>query len=416
MINTSSKNILFFIIKCMFLFFYVYSLSIEGLPPQISTERVVVFVLAFYRIFFELKSNHEKKIKTIADHYFDYFVFFQLFLLLYTIILFVFVGRGSGDLILNSIINFLCFGVLAYWGFSFLFKSFHEFLTALLVISIFQSIVVLFGMLSPKFVQLLYRYNGNRSFWNYEVMANGGYHVGLACITSTGALKLSLGYIPCVYDLITRKKHFLPIVIFFILLTFSATAVARTGLFISFVALFFIFFFKARNNGFRKFYIFLVFSLLLSAGIWVIRYFGLSSQLIVQFSRLNSLIEKGSQSFFDAYFWGDTTVIPRISWKTILGTGIVSGTSGNGVTINADGGFIKTYCALGLPMAILYYGFILYLLLKMTLKDKLKEVKWVSIFMIIVLIMGEFKEFFFYMRFYLVCFFIFQKSAEDRNT
>lgn len=72
--------------------------------------------------------------------------------------------------------------------------------------------------------------------------------------------------------------------------------------------------------------------------------------------RVDALFDKGIwDSFLKFYFYGSDTVIPPLTWETFWGLGILSGTSGSGITINADGAFIKMYAAVGPLLTIAFY-------------------------------------------------------------
>ena len=108
--------------------------------------------------------------------------------------------------------------------------------------------------------------------------------------------------------------------------------------------------------------------------------------------------------FFEGYFAGKTTIIPNVSWKTILGTGITSGVSGNGVAVNVDGGYLRLYVAFGLPLAIVFYVFLYYKLFRAAKSMPDSRLKNVLLLFLVIIIIGEFKEYVIFQQ-YMLCIF-----------
>ena len=131
------------------------------------------------------------------------------------------------------------------------------------------------------------------------------------------------------------------------------------------------------------------------------------------FPRVADLFERGVYgSFLKFYFDGGDTVIPPVSWETIIGIGLVSGTSGHGITVNADGGFFRMYAAIGLPLSIVFYIILFAIVLRALSRVRNATVKTVAWFFFAMMLIGEFKEFYLYTRYLLTLYFVFLRVAE----
>lgn len=135
------------------------------------------------------------------------------------------------------------------------------------------------------------------------------------------------------------------------------------------------------------------------------------------FWRLQTLLDQWTGAFFDAYFKGQSTLIPPLSLETLVGTGIWSGKSGSGLTINADGRYFRTYFALGLVGALLYYLSLLTIILQ-GFKKVQGNNRIVVVLFVLFIVMGEFKEPLLFDWYYQTMFFIathlFSKSLQNK--
>ena len=138
----------------------------------------------------------------------------------------------------------------------------------------------------------------------------------------------------------------------------------------------------------------------------------MSSDFDERFSRYEEFKDDGVSSFFEAYFYGND--IPKISLPTIIGTSIVSGVSGNGVVISADGGFIKNYVALGLLLSIFVYGYLINIFFHIKKKFRGTHIEYVLIFYGLYILFSDFKEYFLLYRGSLCLFFVFVMLAYNK--
>lgn len=390
-----TKTLLVF---CMF--FIIYDFSIIEKFRSITTGRIAVVVLFLIALFKGLprlkKSNETKKMFSMCV--------FQLFLLVYTSLILFAIGVGTDKTatITNYIINFVILVPLEFYLLCVILKSLDDLMNILFVVTIIQCFVIVFALVSPSFANFVDNtINGNNPYWDYSHMRKLYYPGGINCITSLGALKLSVGIVPCIY-FIQKNNHTFFYFISFLFISFSMIAVARTG-FILFLAGLICLFSCVRNKKRLVLPIISMFIILFIVLIILIRRASFQSL----FHRLFVLFENGLRDgFLNDYFHGETTVIPNISLKTIIGTGIVSGISGNGVVINADGGFIRMYTAFGLPLAIVFYIMIILTVYSLIRRTKEKATKLSLIFLAIIFLVGEFKEPFFYTRYCVILLFV----------
>lgn len=372
----------------------------------LSTERLAVVLLFFaVAVIFSKKVsfNSSNSINRTAIK----IVRFQIFLFAYTCVILLVRGRGTGESLIEVIANFLIFGGSLYILLTLFFDDANQLIDSLFIIVFFQCVVIALCLFSHDFGSFVDNVFNQNSFFNYPIKRIEGYAAGIACITSTGAMGLSLGLIACVYKII-HKRNILFYSIMYLVFSFVMTAVARTGLVLSLVGIVVLFISSIfiKNKSFLKVF----FSLLLALGLVAcfIYLTGLYSQLPSIFHRLLRIKENGLyDAFFADYYYHDTTYIPELNWNTIWGIGIVSGVSGDGIRINADGGFFRAYAAMGLLLAIMHYLVLLVtaLLSAYYIKDKRKRI--VAYLLIVFLIVGEYKEPFIYSRYMLVIFLVF---------
>lgn len=177
----------------------------------------------------------------------------------------------------------------------------------------------------------------------------------------------------------------------FIVFAILSSMIARTGILIDAVCLLFL---LKGVRGSNQTSLFIVFGVLM----FFLNYLVISSGkydvlLSERYQRVNMLQETGLKKvFFDHYFKGEDTEFPPLNADMFLGTGIVSGKSGNGYIINVDGGPLRLYSAIGMFFCIFIYVFIFLQLRKIAKsvqEDNNRLVLWLYM---CVLLLGDFKE------------------------
>lgn len=412
-LQNNSKNFLGLFVKSIVFFPLIYSISFIESFVSLTTEKIALIILLAYAFFF----SNKRMMATEAKHDVVQMYFVQFFLLVYTSLILLLIGFGSGTNILPYIIYFLVMVPLELYALINLFDNVDELMKVLFIISLFQVLIIVGTLINPSFARFIdSTFNSVGSYYDYQIMRMIHYPGGISCITSTGALKLSLGVVSGMYLYQKSKGNILYFILTFFIVVIS-TIVARTGIFIGGTAIaLLILTMILRNESVSVFFK----RAIVVAVIGCIVYFFIADNAESMFVRLMWLEEKGlDKAFFNSYFQGKTTVIPELSWKTIVGTGIFSGESGNGVFINADGNFVRMYCAIGLPLAIGFYLFLFYKMFKSAYLVRSNSlVLYTTILMTFVMIIGEFKEPFFYTRYLFVLFYLivylFEKNYVNR--
>lgn len=382
------KTLLFFLI-----FFFIYKVSFPIIPAQITSRRlssVLLFVFA-------LIDNHFKLDVKRKDSVFWHLILLFCVIVLHLLGLLIFVGEGYGNLALESFGDFVVFMPFAFWGITRLFKSEDELMETIKNVSILQAIIIIICIANSTVRGIIANVFYSQNYWgeNYSIdqLFLGGYQFGIGCITSTGALQLGFGLIAITFFFFKGTKKTIVLAIELVLIIFAEIALARTGLVLSIVSIICILSFK---KDLKHFIItIVVFIFIAFIAYMLIVYSSLGSRLERVFQRLIRLVNNhGISLFFDSYFHGSSTSIPPVSKETLIGTGVISGTSGNGVYVNVDGGFLKNYVGLGLIVALFFYAVLCIMIIKRAKNSNSEIGKRIILMSLLFLLIGEFKEYF----------------------
>ena len=351
-----SRDLLLSIFRVLLLFFTVYNSSGITSYTFISTSRISLLLLLLYVVVKEngrISLNRDGVIEVLFSNW-----LFQLFLLIYSLILLFFIGRGNGETLISPIINFIVTVPLFYLSATYLYDDEDELMRDFIIISLIQGIILFICQFNSGFASLIDNtFNSNviiNQGRGYSEMRAGGYNGGLACITSLGALKMSLGIIGCGYFFLKGFK--IPLIsICFLFITAASATTSRTGLIVSVVVLLFVLIWSINVKQFNIFRI--VISLIVIVSLFYVFFYTRVSELLpYTFRRVIVLFENGMKTdFLDAYWKGSNTKVPSFSLQMLFGIGVTSGTAGNGMVINADGNFRRMYAAIGLPLSICFY-------------------------------------------------------------
>lgn len=397
------------------MFMFIYSFPVISSIDSVTSTRVASLIIFLWGFFsqerlFVIQIGH-----TNSEKSFRHYLIVSFLLLIYTSILLLFWGKGTGETVTNIFINILTFSLAFYYGCKYVFTDAEEFLNIVLYATILQSLIVFASLLNEG----VYTWIRSSFYANSYFELSGklgsmrGYALGIGCFTSKGSQKMSLGIVACIYFILKKRKT-TRYLLYMLVITLASTAVARTGAVYTIVALFILLAVAIQNAPKKAQSIFAktVFGLLLA--VVLVFVFNLQSVLENIFWRLFSLIQGGFAPFFSSYFKGEGTVIPGISIETLIGTGIWSGISGCGLQINADGGFFRTYFALGLIVAILYYLFFLcnYFF---GIKNLFGFNRTTCTLLLFFILVGEFKEPLLFDWYYQTVLFVFIYLCENRD-
>ncbi len=388
----------------MFLFLFEINMSAWGFPTLATTRRIVVLLMFLWTIiFYDLPKMSNSRIGSSYKRY----MLIHVGILLYVALITFMIGRGTGVHALDTSIKFLYMAVIGTYGLLGFFKNLEEFMQCLLIAVLAQGFFIVLFAVAPSVKEAVDGFIGLQE--DAESLWKRGYYTGLACHASLGMLKMMPGLIACGYFILTKPKNG-KYICFYIFITLTATVVARTGLVMGIVGMI-ILLTRLVVFDLKKFgkVVIIVVAMFVMGGI-VINLLGAGQIVEDMFERLFYLFEVGGdEAFFDGY-WGGK--VPAFSWKLLVGTGVTSGTSANGLTVNVDGGFLRNYVALGLPVALIFYITTLYYTLRplKTIKDK--NIRSIVIFFAAYFFIGEFKEYFLFSAYMFSVFFAFLKLWE----
>lgn len=384
-----------FMTLLMFLYIYEFNFNAFGLSTFLTSRRVVVVVLLIMAI---IVGEADSKTKNIGWKSLKAVSKFHIFLLGYSGLLLVLIGRGTGIHIVDCIIRLFLFGFLPVWCFTRIFRTLDEFMVVVLLATIIQSGFIVTSLINPSFGMFLDLTFADADKADYIMRHRSGYAGGLACITAPGCLRFSMGLVSSLYFALNKSNPFY--LILFVVLGIIATMIARTGLFICIVGFIIISIQKGTNSLVKYFFSIVmvgVVALVFSSQISIRDYF--------DFKRMEMLLyEDDGEAFVNGYFRSENTKIPSLSMDTIIGTGMTSGVSGNGIQVNVDGGFLRIYAAYGLVMCAIFYTFMFRQFFRNVFVSNNKIVKNTMLFFVLIILLGELKEFTIYQQ-YMVCLF-----------
>lgn len=381
-------------------FLFLYPFKIPGLPFGTVIPIIVVFAVIALCSLIDFRKYGKMKTTKMVKQYWGW----NLFLVLYVLLLLLTFGSGNGITPIRDYVNILIILPAFYISGQFVFNDVEDLMRILYIGVIIQSVIIIAALLIPALSLALFQlipeggFNSD-NFGGVDMITKYGYHVGLGVFASAGSLRMAIGQVGAFYYLITNRGNRLFIhLITYLLISIATSLVSRTGLVVSVVGLFFVLYTKGKTSRKRvwRYISLLLFTLLIGYTIVVNTF--TSDFLRETFQRYSDTAEKG---IYDTYFKGYTgeggsNSIPPISTETIIGLGITYGTSGTGVTTITDGGFLRNYSAMGLIVAIINYVIIACFFKRQYKMSNYLEYKGVILFLSFIFIIGEFKEYFLY--------------------
>ena len=411
------------IISTILLFFYIYEFNFEvfGLPTAITSRRVSILLFIVLLIYKSIVHDGGKIYTTmpvgcVAKCLRRHFLL-QFGMLLYAFLVIVMVGSGQGNSIATDIVQYILFSMFPILLFYNYYDDLDCFMQAILYATIAQTVIIILCLCSSDFANVLDHTFATGETLEYITSHRGGYAGGLACITAPGAFKYSLGLIACVYFILNKQQ--MRYLIMYFGFSVVITMISRTGLFIATVGFLIILWktWQSKNNT-SLFKVILSTILILLAAVIAYYVFDMREFFDNRLQRLFVLFENGFKAeFFDYYFSGESigNVYVEINSDTFWGIGITSGTSGNGVTVNVDGGFLRLIAALGVPMAMIFYLSLAIDLGRLQQNIGSKLHKSTMLFFISVLLMAEFKEYTIYAQ-YMPCILFASYALAEKHT
>ena len=393
-------SIFWYIMMTIVVFCYIYQFNLEvfRLPAWFHSVRLSALMLYILFGIHLLMETSIKERQSEGLRFYKSQIILHVFLFIYMLFLYFAIGIREGDHMVVILLNFFFIRLIPIYFCFKMFKSLDELMYIVLAATLLQTVFIWISLLFPSLGTIIdLTFNASDEFIAHRV----GYAGGLGCITAPGYLRYSLGQIACFY-LFTRKNKSLYIILSLLLLV-TGTMIARTGLFVGLIVVLFMILYTLSKKGGKGIISIGIVSLVLIAVASVL----LSNSEVFSFfseryTRMTSLAEESqdsgffNSSFFDNYMHGEGSVLPEFSFATIIGTGVPSGTAGNGVKVNIDGGYLRLYVAYGFILAVFFYFYLYRSMIKVARKEKNKEIRYTLILIIVILILAEYKEWAFY--------------------
>ncbi len=400
----------FWVLFCgviLFGYIYTFNLTILGFPSEIHSTRVTATIIILLGLVKYVTRNGNKQMVGAPKRSLRKQIVFHIVAFFYMIFLAVINGQWDGENMVTILPNFFYVTILPVFALFYLFDDLEEFMASIMVATVIQTFFIWICTTNPQTgltVDILF----NASEYTKEGRLVG-YAGGLGCITAPGLLRYTTGFVASIYFLFkTKKTVFFILYLFFV---FTGTMVARTGLFIGLVGLLIVFAFFFSKNKFRTILTSALVVLLVLFFVTLINQRSSNKDFFDErFQRMISLYEESQEkeveevSFFDNYIHSSSTYLPEISAETLIGTGVISGTSGSGIKVNVDGGFLRLYVGYGLILCVFFYLFFYSNLTRLALRAPDRINRYLLVTMTFFIFMGELKEWFIYSSCYF-CFF-----------
>ena len=245
---------------------------------------------------------------------------------------------------------FLYIIVFAFWC-KEVFADAVEFSKVYMPIMLLQSFVVLIGAISKPFRLLIYNlfYFGDERF---ETTIQIGTRVGgISLYGATGSMIMCTACILLIYLMINNQIKAQKFYVFYTIITGATAFVGRTGFYIE---LGLIVLYAIMSNNIKNV---VLTSISLALSLVII-------ELIL--SVLNPNVSKSIKNWIGEIFHKETRFntisallnmkVPPISGEMIFGTNVTVGITPGGAIMGSDSGYARTYCAIGIVGAIIYYS------------------------------------------------------------
>ena len=385
--------------KSVLLFFYIYDIALQGIPTKLSTRKIAFAI--FFMLFLQQCLQHNKKIRAsqrVIGFYALEFVVCAFSLLHVFARAMIYGFEHSIYAEYPYVVYFIIFGLLAPICMAFVFRNIEEFLNALILSTIYQSIfVILEFWIWPMRIWLSQHiYTTANVLYTHAKRATG-----LGASGAQLSVWLFFGVFACSYFLITRKKRIKYWGI--ILLIFTAQFLSgRTGLYLGIADVLLIGLYlnkdkKVLRNSMIKIGIggIVAFVIVLTGfQIGNIEVKGKASVLKEAINR-NTKVSRiiGENGFFGRFLEDE---IPPLDENTLLGYGVTGGELTKNLSCQHDSGFVKRYIADGLIMAIFEYAVFFLLLFNIWKSIKNKGLRRYTAALVLLPFVIEIKEPFMY--------------------
>lgn len=380
------------------LFFFLFSVKFTFLPAH--SYQIVLLIASFYVIIDYIRNR--KNLFSISSE-FKIFTYLYLLLFLWIVISYGFNGFEDPYMIKKIIILFiksiLCSLIFVYIFLKFNI-SFKNLILYLQIIIFIQALFVIFYFFNIDFKNWTLDFipaSGNldpRLDFRSRGLMNGA--------SATGSLMMSFGLIFTAYLAVVsevKKRYFFYFSISFSLILISIFFIGRTGfLIVPFVGFYFLFIYiykkEFRNN--IKIFVGYIFTYL-SIGFVFLSILMYLNLLSIDLTKFNTVLNwvTNEINFQNGSMEIKTLTILSSHWfvpddiKTFL---FGNPSSFDEERISSDIGFIRILYGFGIIGSILFYGFFIFVFLKMIQKLEKIEEKLIIIIFAILLFITEIKE------------------------
>lgn len=380
------------------LFFFLFSVKFTFLPAH--SYQLVLLIASFYVIIDYIRNR--KNLFSISSE-FKIFTYLYLLLFLWIVISYGFNGFEDPYMIKKIIILFiksiLCSLIFVYIFLKFNI-SFKNLILYLQIIIFIQALFVILYFFSLDFKNWTLDFipaSGNldpRLDFRSRGLMNGA--------SATGSLMMSFGLIFTAYLAVVsevKKRYFFYFSISFSLILISIFFIGRTGfLIVPFVGFYFLFIYiykkEFRNN--IKIFVGYIFTYLVIGFVFlsILMYLNLLSIDLTKFNTVLNWVTN-EINFQNGSMEIKTLTILSSHWfvpddiKTFL---FGNPSSFDEERISSDIGFIRILYGFGIIGSILFYGFFIFVFLKMIQKLEKIEEKLIIIIFAILLFITEIKE------------------------
>lgn len=394
----------------MFGFIYEFYLYAFGIPSFITSSRIsaiIITIMALYKS--SKRSVKDKQFMGEPRKALKRFCRFHVPIFLYMLFLYLAIGvQGDSRHMVTILFHAFVFRIIPIWAFFICIDKLDELMKILLIATGIQTVIVWLCITNPIIMNMIdTTFHLGRMYTHRDTYAGG-----LGCITSQGLIRYAVGEVACVYYY--YKKNNIWYIALLLLFSLTGSMIARTGLLVAIICIVFVLYYAIRRKKitiYGTIVVSVVLALLVTS--IVLESSSNRSFFSFRFTYMAGLFEEAEIAtniyditFFDKYMHDIDTYIPPITYKTIIGTGVPSGTSGNGVYVNVDGGFFRLYVAYGLILAIAFYIFFMKILFRVCYSFNDIVIRYTMLLMLALIVVGELKEWNIYASCHVTIFFL----------
>lgn len=277
------------------------------------------------------------------------------------------------------------------------FDDIRNFSKVYVAVILFQSVIVFGAALNTRFRVLLFNTTLADQYEEDMILPvlNGTRICGIQLMASAGSLILCTGCLLLVYLVINKYISNSRFFINFCIISLATMLIGRTGFYIEILLiLIYIMCYKSQ----KKYISIMIGTLLLFVFLayvstrldnWIVAYYKKWIGEIFYGERFQQTLE-----------WIGASNIPGFSKEMLLGTNVMKGILPTGFMAEADSGYVRMYCAIGLLGCMLYYGSFFIAFMSIGRKIRNKKNRLYYLLCVLFTFIIEYKEPFFMKYFF----------------